>query len=262
MRAWLLVLALCGCDHVFGIGDPYEDAAATIGPHDVQPLDIGPPLEDVGGETVAASLIVRYPFNGDMSSTNGAPDAHPTGTITTAGTGGPFTGRGYAGLDGTACITFLTPQTPDTFSIVLWVESLSTVTAAVPLFARPHATTTAATTRDWAFFANSAEVEFQMLDSIETQIYPIMPGVATTWHQYAVTFDGTNVRVYSDGMLAGPVGPAMPVMYGGGGIVYLGCDGSSDGTTKFAGRFAEVQIYAGVLTDQQVMQLSVDPTPP
>jgi hypothetical protein len=261
MRAWLLVLALCGCDRAFGIGDPYEDAPPATGPHDVQPLDIGRPLEDVMG-TDAASLIVRYPFNGDLSDSTHTMSATATGTITTAGTGGPFTSRGYAGLDGTACITFPMPQTPDTFSIVLWVESISTVTAAVPLFARPHAAATTATTRDWAFFGNSAEVEFQMLDSTETQIYPIMPGVATTWHQYAVTFDGTYVRVYSDGMIAGPLGPAMPVMYSGAGIVYLGCDGSSDGTTKFAGRFAEVQIYAGVLTDQQVMQLSVDPTPP
>ena len=257
MRVWLAVLPLAGCDRVFGIGDPYQDAAPVSGGSDAMrpdaPVDApadAPP--DVIGMPIPA-LLERFPFDGDLQDATHTQTASVTGSYQVSSSGGRF--GGHVLLGGTACLSFTLAQQPATFSIVLWAEESAATMTYAPLLVRPQIA--ASTTQDWAFYADEGNFEYIMSAAGGPQTYVVSPGLSSAWYQYVVTFDGAMVHIFLDGTDLGGISGSAPA-YGTGNQIYLGCDGAG-GTAKFSGGLDEVEIYDGALTATQVMALTSAP---
>jgi hypothetical protein len=256
MRVWLLVLALAGCDRVFGIGDPYEDAAAMVGGSDAMADAIG---DDAAADAPAEKsdaigepeppMLIRFPFDGDLRDSTGMTSATaPNGDLAKT-TGGRF--GGYVEVNGTQCIEFTLAAMPPQFSIVMWVETTGPVPGQEPLLVRPDVTVSQ--DNDWALLGSDTLMSFDMLETME-MFYEFQPGLSTNWQEFAVTFDGFMLRTYVNGAQA-TMSSATSPSYGIGTTVYLGCDGRGTANGQFVGRFDDVQIYGGPLTAGQVSYL-------
>lgn len=72
-----------------------------------------------------------------------------------------------------------------------------------------------------------------------------------TWHHLVATYDGANIRLYSDGALvAGPTAASVSLSYGGASGLSVAQLGNT--TDYFSGLVDEVAVYATALTPTQV----------
>lgn len=251
MRAWLCVLALAGCDRVFGIGDPYEDAAVATSGSDAAPDAPGHVVDGLPVPTLA--MVAHLPFDGDTRETISNTLAMPSGSgVAPHATGGEF--MGYVGLDGASCLSFPEAATPSAFSIEVWARSTSATPTTSVLASRTFDTTT----DSWAFIATSMAVTFHMHDSTGDQLIPSTKSLSTSWQQFVFTYDGSTGRLYVDGSPVAMMAMMAP-QYRTDAQVYLGCSATLT-TSKLAGGLDEVQIYDGALSDTQVMTLYTQAT--
>ena len=253
MRAWLLLLALAGCDRVFGLGDPYEDARTSDGP---LPAEDGPGRDDV--MTVDAGAdggrmpepIAHFSFD------TGYNDDSNTYTAATVGTG-VARAPGHSGngllLGGMGCLKVLI-DTQDMFSFAFW--------------ARPNTTSGGALiSRDVTSGATSSTHVYEVYDTVgggfgfsmwdgTSENNHIASGqfVPATFRHYAVTFDGMTKRMYVDGLEATPAQSVNPIVYGLDAFEFIGCEES--GQNYFDGMIDELYIYGAALSAEQIGALA------
>jgi hypothetical protein len=245
MRAWLLLLALAGCDRVFGLGDPYEDAAVFDG---ARPID-GPGRDDVmtldaadGGRMPEA--IAHFSFDTSYN------DDSNTYTAATVGTGvareAGHRGNGLV-LGGMGCLK-VSIDTPSTFSIAFW--------------ARPN-TTSGGALLSRNVTAGGSDHAYEVYDTVGGGFgFSVWDGtsannhiasgqfVPATFRHYAVTFDGMTTRMYVDGLEATPALSVNPIVYGLDAFEFIGCE--EPGQNYFNGIIDELYIYGAALDAEQI----------
>lgn len=233
------VLALAGCDRVFGIGDPYEDAGGHVSGSDA--------TRDTGvldGNTMSVPrMLGHWAFENNL--TNSVDGGQGTcGTCTY-----PSGKHGYAvHLNGADCIqTVLMPSAaPATFTIMLWVNpSLVTVT---PLLSRQTSSTSG--NFPWLLATNDVNVTATMWDGSgnTTADGPLL--TAGSWTHIAETYDGMSLVLY-DGSTVSIKNATMPPAYGTRPDIFFGCEENGVGGT-FNGDIDDVYIFDGALSEAQM----------
>lgn len=246
MRAALCVLALAGCDHVFGLGDPYEDAARGSDSSHDGAVDVL--SNDDGTRPMPALLLAHFSFDTGIND--------DTGTYIGVDFGNIATPPGHAGnalsLDGSSCVEVTIPATPATYSIAFWAAPAGTATGA--LFSRrPESNATTHTVQVYQSAAGGG-FGFTMLTGTGEVNNIVISGFAQdAWHHYAVTYDGMTKNQYVDGVLKGTQ-PAGAVVYGSETREYIGCDQALSG--YFTGMIDELYLYDGALTQPEVAHLA------
>jgi hypothetical protein len=249
MRAWVCVLALAGCDRVFGIGDPYEDAPLAgdgqtrpDGAPDDAPTDVG---------TGTPQLLAYYAFDDNLlDSVSNTPANGSTG-VGSVSSGGRH--NGYVVFDGTGCVWFTLAAKPAAYTISFWINPTTAMQGDTMLLSRLHMA--AALARDWAFTATAtASVFHWWTGSIEAADSLGAALTMNQWHHLAITYDGAGMVTYVDGA-ASPRVLESAVQYGTDSTVYLGCQEASTSVTKFTGDMDELRIYDGALTAAELAAL-------
>ncbi|MDB6016125.1 MAG: hypothetical protein JWR19_614 [Pedosphaera sp.] len=75
------------------------------------------------------------------------------------------------------------------------------------------------------------------------------PAPTTGWHYLVWTYDGTNIRIYQDGVINATGGGPMNTQ---SSLLTVGCQ--DDENAPFAGYIASARVQSGVLTDSQIAQ--------
>jgi len=244
MRAWLCVLALAGCDRVFGIGDPYEDAAGSTSGSDAA-IDTVGTLDGTGPPTPA--VLAHFSFDTDYTNSVNRTAAVCLGTGCMLDTVGGHSG-GQVYLDGSSCLSFGLAATPVTYTIALWVKAQNI--RQTTLLARPEISGSASQT--WKISGNSTVIEYDTWDGTNTDALLSGPGLSASYEQVVVTFDGSYKHLFIDGVHE-TMGAATPVATADG-TVFLGCESAAT-NDKLDGYLDEIYIYDGALTAAQVTAL-------
>lgn len=246
MRWLVLLAALGGCDRVFGLGDPYEDAHSIAGSGDA--------AADGDGGHSSSTLIADFELDAnfnDAVSRNNAICTRLNGSLCGFSQGHDGSG-GSALFDGGTCVTFDLPTNPTALSIALWVKPTSGVTQT--LIARPYASST---DKSWLLEEDNDSLYFQSYSGSLTLSSVSTPGITdTNWHFLVVTIDPTTSTFYLDG--AARLSTAgITIGYGGNTTVDLGCDILTSSFDNLSGQLDNVKIFDGILTPQEVMQLGM-----
>jgi hypothetical protein len=249
MRAWLVLLALAGCDRVFGLGDPYEDAATVAG-SDANAHGDAPGSGDaqLPADGAPLPLIAHFSFDTDYND-----DSHTyAGTTVGSGVGRAIGHSGNAlALGGSGCLK-VSIDTPNAFSFVFWAEPTDTTGGAV--LERQVTTGSSGNHAYYVYDTIGGGFGFSLWDgSQQTDMIANGEFVPSTYRHYAVTFDGTMKRVYVDGIEATPAQMVSGIVYGPNAFEYIGCDGGFQ--SFFRGQIDELYIYGGALDSTQVGQV-------
>ena len=253
MRAWLMLLALAGCDRVFGLGDPYEDAAVFDAPRsDDDAVSHDDALADDGGidGTGALEPIAYFPFDSDFNnSVDHTPGVCANGCSTTTG----HTGAGALHLAG-GCVQTMIDAMPPSFMLAFWAQPSTTSVATI--VARKFTST--GTHFSWKVFeggASGASLGFTMFDggaADTNKLTGMTDFVVGEWHHFAVTFDGSLETLYVDGVMKASQ-QANATMYLGN-LVYIGCD--PDASSAYFGDLDELRIYDVAMSPAGIMALA------
>lgn len=241
MRCWPLacVLALAGCDRLFGIGDPYEDAGGKVSGSDAT-TDTGV----VDGDTaMTPRLLGHWAFENNLTN------AVDGGQGTCASCTYPAGKHGYAvHLAGADCIQTVLLQSamPATFTIMLWVNPTTATLA--PLLSRQTAASSG--NFPWLLASNDVNVTATMWDGTgnATATGPLL--TAGSWTHIAETYDGANLVLY-DATTISTTSASMPPVYGAHPDIFVGCEENGVAGT-FTGDIDDVYIFDGALTQSQI----------
>lgn len=236
MRAAVFVL-LCGCQGVFGV-------------HHIDP----PPVDAARTDAPIVGLVAYYPMdelgpaNACMTDALGGPSGRCNNGMPAVVT--TIHGSGYQ-FDGTAYITV--PDTPAAvtppFTVTVWIELLSAPTADYQCPAsRVYG---AANGNSWQFciaagqyFYGGGNGEF-IADGTSITV--------GTWHQLAMTFDGTAIQGFLDGrpLMIVPATIALDAQ-----PIVVGVDlDSGVPSSAYPQIVDELAIYDRVLTPTELAQL-------
>jgi len=241
MRWLVLLAALAGCDRVFGLGDPYEDARSPAGSDGAGPGD-GRGLD---GSDKATALIASFPFDNNYTDAVSQTDAICSSML---GSGCAFgsshnAAGSSASFDGATCVTFQIPARPPAITIAMWVNATSGATEAVltrPGFNDPT----------WLLEEDNDSVYFKSGTASVTGT----PGpTATSWHAIAVTVGPGGSVAYLDGVERGS-GAGITISYISD-TAYIGCDGSTSSLDNFHGLLDNVEIYDGILSVAEIQAI-------
>ena len=242
MRACLLVLALAGCDHVFGLGDPYQDASRISDVSDDIATDSPGRLDDA--MPPPTQLIAHFSFDVDITDDTHTYNGTDYGNI---GTPAGHKNNGLS-LDGASCVEVPIPATPAAFTIAFWARPASTTGGA--LFSRRPEPT--AMTHSYQVYESPAGGGFgfsTLAGTGEVNNIVVSTFATDVWHHYAVTYDGATKYQYVDGLLVGSQA-AGPVVYGSENREYIGC---IDATSNyFIGMIDELYLYGRALTQSEI----------
>ena len=118
---------------------------------------------------------------------------------------------------------------------------------------------------DWRLYADSGyNVAFQIADTTPAS------KVATSadsfphqeWHHAAGTYDGSTVKIYSDGYLVDSIATTGPIGKGSNPLIFGGMsDGSGGMTAGFEGWLDDVRIYDRALTAEEIREIVIFPEP-
>ena len=245
MRALLALLLLAGCDRVFGLGDPYEDARAA-GSADALAVDGTQPTRDTGadGDTRIPQPLVHYRFDSSLQEAGGVQKA----TCTTSASTPCLYSMGVYGealhFDGSSIATFPLPSLPPTFTLMVWVH-----TGPGPVIDLPQSV--GVPSRDtWELDLAGNGITFSSYGSSGTQITGgARP--AETWTHIAVTYSGTQQRVFVD-QAPQAVTQVSTIAYGADQTVCVGCRTSQTTTEYFVGDIDDVYVFDSVLTQAEI----------
>jgi hypothetical protein len=253
MRAWLLLLALAGCDRVFGIGDPYEDAAVSDSP---RPFDDAPGNDDAivadAGPDDGHLLepIAHFSFDSSFNDDSGTYTAATVGTGVTRGTA--HSANGLV-LDGTGCLK-VSIDTQSAFSFAFWARPDSTTGGAL-LSRNVTSGSTSSTYAYHVYNTVGGGFGFALWDgSGESDFVASNQFVLATFHHYAVTFDGSAKRMYVDGVEIIPPQNVSAIVYGPDGFAFIGCE--EPGQNFFQGIIDELYIFGGAISADQIAALA------
>lgn len=244
MRGWLCVLALAGCDRVFGIGDPYEDASRvgdTNGDSHMAPVDVL-----VSDATLASQAIVHFSFDTGLSDDKGQTMAICTGNcriVTTA-----EVGSGSLQLLTSSCAKFglVVPSPP--FSIALWVNP--TTTDAQTLLSRSLDGTTSPVWQLHAAGIGDGFIAYNQTAGVD-QDEPIEASLAAdSWQHLVVTYDGSILSTYANGQ-ALPTSYTINIPASSSSEALLGCN-IDQMSGFFTGFIDDVYVFDRALTGNEV----------
>ena len=246
MRVLLLLLALAGCDRVFGLGDPYEDARAP-GSDAVRPVDAtGDATHDAPADADGRipQPLAHYRFDGTYAeASSGAP-----ATCTTSAGGACGFDPGKYGmalhLDGSSIGEITLPSLPPTFTLILWVKygSAGPVLDLAQSLASPS-------TDLWLLDVGNM-IQFTSNSGTGTAI-TASPRPIESWTSIAVTYTGTAQTLYIDDVQAAMT-VAGTITYGANHVMCVGCRLSQSPTTYFAGSVDDVYVFDQVLTQAEI----------
>lgn len=238
---WLLVLAaLAGCDRVFGLGDPYEDARST-GSDASPPRDIG----GTDGSNTVPMLIASYPFDGDYHdavSGNVAVCSSMLGNGCTFAPSHNAAGSSES-FDGGTCVIAQLAARPSAFTIALWVNAETGATET--LLERGGSSGPS-----WLLQEDNDSIYFK---SGTTTVLGTPGPAATSWHAIAVTIGPDSAIEYLDGIERGQ-GTGITISYTTD-TVYIGCGGSTSGLDNFHGAIDNVEIFDGILSPAAIQAI-------
>jgi hypothetical protein len=236
MRLLLVLFALAGCDRVFGLGDPYEDA---------RPASDGdlPPIADTRPPDDSAELpqvLAHFAFDEDLND--------DTETYVGSDIGfGVTLAQGHRGLaltlDGRSCLEIPLAKSPPAFTIAFWARPAeltdsALISRAISGVSQNHA---------WLLYETAATGSFGFEIYNESQIGNAVANsfVAGEWHHYAVTYDGQAMLWWRDGTQVFAYAAPSGIDYGSVTDEYIGClDGI---TSNYAGQIDELYFFDGAL---------------
>ncbi|MBV8762661.1 MAG: LamG domain-containing protein [Deltaproteobacteria bacterium] len=243
MRAVLALLLLAGCDRVFGLGDPYEDAPRGGGSADALAVDAPPPGDaPIDGPDKRPAPLVHYRFDDTFAEAGGGANA----SCTTSGGGDClFVAGKYGGalhFDGSSIGHITLPSLPPSFTLMLWVDSASG--PAIDL-----AQQVAAPTRDVWWLDLGTSIAFQTTSGATQTTVAARPN--ETWTHIAVTYDGTRQLLYVDAIAQAQTFVGA-LAYGTNNLVCVGCRMSQATTMYFSGDLDDVYIFDRALTQTEI----------
>lgn len=245
MRALGLLLLLGACDRVFGLGDPYEDAAGG-GSADAQPGDASvDAMRDAPADATdkIPMPLLHYRFDGDYTEAGGG--AVATCTTSTGGVCSFVSGKyGSAlNLDGSSIGQITLPSLPPSFTLMLWIGTASG--PAIDL-----GKTLSSPTSDvwWLDVGNG--VAFQTISGTSVQLTS-SPRPLEQWTNIAVTYDGAHQIIYLDGIAAAQTAVGA-ISYGTNRVVCVGCRQTQTTHTFFAGTIDDVYVFSSALTQAEI----------
>lgn len=250
MRVLVLLLALAGCDRVFGLGDPYEDAPGTGGSGDARPSDgVGMPADaPVDGDGTLPVPLLHYRFDGTyLEASGGAPATCTTSASSTCG----FVPGKYGmalHLDGSSTGEITLPSLPQTFTVMAWVNLASSGPVLELAQQLPAPSSDA-----WSIDVGTA-IQFNSSSSVGTAITS-SPRPSETWTNVAVTYSGTQQTLFVDGIKSAST-VAGTITYGVNRVLCVGCRLSQMPTTYFGGGVDDVYLFDHVLTQTEIGEVA------
>lgn len=123
----------------------------------------------------------------------------------------------------------------------------------------------AGTSQTYLLFINSTTEFAFVFRSFQGSNYAVATGAACPtdiWHNFAAVVDGTNIKLYVNGVQSGATAPSngWDVEPGGPGPVVLGAD--SSGTSRMNGQIAAVYMWDRPLALTEIQQLNINPYAP
>ena len=242
-----LLLSLAACDHVFGIGDPYEDAA--LNPR----LDGSSLLDGSNGPNDAPVLptpVAHYRFDGNFNEANGG----ATATCTTSGqTPCTFIAGVYGEavhFDGSSVGTFALPQALPSFTLMAWVQPNDGELIDLPT------ATTGPTTDVWRLVIMT-NIQFYSQGLSPAFVQGSKPD-GRTWIHIAVTYDGSQEVLYADYIVIGQI-PVSAIAYGPNTTVYYGARYPNLPVNYYAGAIDDIYLFSTALTPEQIAAYATTP---
>jgi hypothetical protein len=231
---------LAGCDRVFGLGDPYEDARAAGSDAEMRPADGAIDAPADATDKIPQPLL-HYRFDGDLHDANGGASA----TCTNSGGGGCAFETGVYGMavtfDGSSIGEITLPSLPPSFTLMAWVSQGNG-----PVL---DLTKVLSTTMPVYGLALSNGVSFYSYSgTMLQQTTAFQP--TDKWMHLAVTYDGTTQTLYVD-QIAQASTAVHAITYGANHVMCLGCRMNAS-TTYFTGAIDDVYIFDSVLTMPEI----------
>jgi hypothetical protein len=251
---WLIaIVMLAGCDRVFGIGDPYEDAPPVT--QDMARAADAPAdqaaIADVPGAMPIP--IAHWAFDDNLiDSVSGQ-----TGTCTnSAGIACAFMPGQHGDaldFDGSTCAAFPFSAKPTALTILVWIDP---VNGGAGMVLDRGVSASHPTADAWLLEAIAPSVKFTTSTAsqpdVETLGY-VVPNDA--WTHLALTFDtsGKSIIVY-DGSTAHVTVEASPgpIVYGSATSLFVGCHGAATTTTYYSGRIDDIYIFDRALMPAEI----------
>jgi hypothetical protein len=247
-----LLLVLASCDHVFGIGDPYEDARAIAGGSDaatdstVPPLDVLPDDAMMPGEP----LVAHFAFDGNLINSADGSAATCTGQCGYISPSHDGTGTALLLTLSGGCVKFAIAGTQQKFTIAMWVNAGTTGVTRV--FTRQFAP--ASSIVGWGLDGQPAKFTFTTFNGSGTDAVDASMGMPQgVWRHVAVTYDSTTLRYYIDGNPDNAYGET--VVTASDLTAYIGCN--ADMTSKFSGSIDDVYVYGAALSTAEIQALAM-----
>lgn len=244
MRALVLLLALAGCDRVFGLGDPYEDAPGTgDGRRGDGAGSAADASVDSGGRLPVP--LLHYRFDGTYAEAGGGAMATCT---TNVGAACGFVPGKYGTalrLDGSSIAEITLPSLPPSFTVIAWVN----YAAPGPVFDLSQAL--AVSTEVWSIDLASS-IQFTTTSNVGTAITSA-PRPLETWTNVAVTYGAGDVQVLYADLTQGAAPTAVGTLaYGANSVLCVGCRLSRTPTEYFTGGIDDVYVFDRVLTQTDI----------
>ena len=250
MRLVALLVVLAGCDHVFGIGDPYEDARVSSNGSDAAidtPTGSGRDATSVIDASLTSQAIVHFTFDGTMSDDQFRTVAACMGGGSCGTVTGGHVGFGSLGLSSGGCAKFVPNSYPPQFTLAMWVYPNST--AQQTLIARAFAATSTHAIWNLQGSSTSAMTFTTSNGAVDDAVVTTAKLGTNTWQHFVVTYDGTNLRIFLDTTEIGSLG--LTLVSAGDVEAYLGCN--APGTSGFfTGNIDDVFIFDRALSSSEI----------
>lgn len=216
----------------------------------------------------AEGLEHYWALNEDAGYTAADSAGAQTGTLANGPIWQPLAGRfgGAIDLDGVDdridLGVFNLPY-GSTMSIALWMKADDFDVSDARLISK--ATGTANTDHYWMISTiNSTAIRFRLKAGGSTTTLSTSVGqvVANEWHHVAVTYDGSNMRIYVDGLPAASVPKTGLLTSSATAAVAIGNQPAGAGSRPFDGLIDDVRVYDRALTSAEIAAMSLPKPPP
>lgn len=250
VAALIVVLFCAGCGRI--AFDPRNDGGAGNGDTAL-----------TADSNLPSGLVAWYRLE-EQNTTTGFADSSGNGHTAVCGPQCPSAGQ--LARDGASYAAFFGLNNPvllvgtssgdfdlAAFTVAAWAEPERTANPFEVLVSRAFGSSSA---NSFALdLASSGTVEFY--SQPDNSSFGTTPYVADTWMHFAITYDGTTKRIYTNGRLESEVAAAAPVTYDSHSIT-IGADISASAFAyHFLGAIDEVMLFDRALTPAEMMELAV-----